>query len=238
MSIAAPTGAETETAPIPDDVRAWILDNPTAILTDPDVMRALVAPAEDAGRNVIDLRGALIARLERQLGRLAEAHRDVIAAAWDNLSGMEQVHRAALAVLDAQSFDDFLAVVASDFRTLLKVDVTTLAVNGELRRDAGGGDASVIAAPDGALDRLLAPGVVVTLIGDTPGDPFLFGDAAARVRSTALIRLDFGPAIDPGLLAFGAEDPARFEPEQGADLLTFLGGVVQRAMRDWLALGR
>ena len=33
---------------------------------------------------------------------------------------------------------------------------------------------------------------------------------------------------------FGAEDANRFGPEYGADLLTFFGGVVERALRQWL----
>ena len=40
-------------------------------------------------------------RLERRLTRLVEAHRDVIDAAWDNLSGMEQAHQAVLALIES-----------------------------------------------------------------------------------------------------------------------------------------
>jgi len=33
----------------------------------------------------------------------------------------------------------------------------------------------------------------------------------------------------------GAEDPQRFGPQQGTDLLAFLGGVFEREMRRWLS---
>jgi len=55
------------------------------------------------------------------------------------------------------------------------------------------------------------------------------------IGSEALIRLDFGPGTTPGLLAIGALDPERFNPQQGIDLLAFLGEVFEKSMRRWLA---
>ena len=37
------------------------------------------------------------------------------------------------------------------------------------------------------------------------------------------------------MLALGAEDPHQFRANHGTDLLAFLGGVFERAMRRWLA---
>jgi len=54
------------------------------------------------------------------------------------------------------------------------------------------------------------------------------------IESEALVRLDFGPGSQPGVLLFGARDPDRFHEEQGGDLLVFLGGAVSRVMRHWL----
>ncbi|MGB0798616.1 MAG: DUF484 domain-containing protein, partial [Planktomarina sp.] len=79
-----------------DDVlREKILNNPGVILDDPDVMRALVS-ADDLmrGGNVVDLRGIAMDRLETRLDRLEETHKSVIAAAYDNLAGTNQIHRA------------------------------------------------------------------------------------------------------------------------------------------------
>jgi len=55
------------------------------------------------------------------------------------------------------------------------------------------------------------------------------------IGSEALIRLDFGPGTTPGLLAIGALDEKRFNPQQGIDLLAFLGEVFEKSMRRWLA---
>lgn len=239
-------------------LREKILRNPSVVLNDDALMRALLAASQRDERQIVDLRGAAIDRLERRLGALTAAHRDVVAAAWDNMSGMEQIHRAALAVLDAKTFEAFLDIVSIDFTDLLTVDVARFCLVVDAGEHANEATAALVAdapqivvlstdALDAAtptLDPSGAPaptprmGGPVRLLSQVEADPAIFGDDAARINSTAFIRLDFGPAIHPGLMAFGAVDPTRFDPEQGVDLLSFLGGVVERAMRDWLALGR
>ena len=48
----------SDPAPLAEDMRARILSEPDMILSDPDVMRALIAANEQAmGSNIVDLRG-------------------------------------------------------------------------------------------------------------------------------------------------------------------------------------
>ncbi len=99
----------TETATLA--IREHILSDPGLILEDHELMRALLQADRSAqGRNVVDLRGVLVDRLEERLDRLEDTHREVLAAAYENVAGMNQVHRACLAVLDPSDFADFLKV--------------------------------------------------------------------------------------------------------------------------------
>ena len=79
---------------IEPDLRDRILAEPETILEDRDLMNALVAANERAmGANIVDLRGIAMQRLETRLDRLEDTHRSVIAAAYENLAGTNQVHR-------------------------------------------------------------------------------------------------------------------------------------------------
>ena len=62
----------------------------------------------------------------------------------------------------------------------------------------------------------------------------VFGEDADWVRSEACLYLDFGEGRLPGMLAFAAESPMQFAPNQGTDLLDFMAGAFERAMRRWL----
>ncbi|EPX85883.1 Uncharacterized protein putative in bacteria [Rubellimicrobium thermophilum DSM 16684] len=104
-------------------LRETILKDPSLLLDDPDVMRALVAAGDRAlGPNVVDLRGIAMARLEARLDRLEDTHRSVIAAAYENLAGTNQIHRAVLRLLEPTRFEVFLQDLGSDVADILRVD--------------------------------------------------------------------------------------------------------------------
>lgn len=236
-SAAAKAAQDPSLSPVEAALRRRILADPGFVLNDAEVMAALIGPTEQSDRQVVDLRGALIDRLETKLGALSESHRAVLAAAEDNMTGMGQVHRAVLAALDANRFEDFVAVVTEEFPRILDVDLVRLCVIAE--------DGAAPASPEGLQHihaRVMhgaapyAGGHTVALRNDAEVDPSIFGVGGAGLQSVAFVRLDLGPAADPGLLAFGSIDPERFHPSQGAELLTFLGQVIERVMADWMSL--
>lgn len=233
----------SNTAPIDDQLREQIIASPEVILDDQDVMRALVAANERAlGTNIVDLRGIAMERLEARLDRLEDTHRSVIAAAYENLAGMNLIHRAILRMLDPADFEAFMQDLGGEVAEILRVDVVRLvletAVDDEDAAVKRLGKVLVTAEP-GFIDTFLGQGREgtarpVTLRQVADPDARLYGETGLWVRSEACLRLDFGKGRLPGMLVMGAEDPHQFKPGQGTDLLAFFGGVFERAMRKWL----
>ncbi len=229
---------------IEPDLRDRLIAEPETILEDRDVMNALVAANERAmGANIVDLRGIAMQRLETRLERLEDTHRSVIAAAYENLAGTNQVHRAILQMLDPLSFEDFLKTLAGDVAATLRVDCVRLVLESRQEGDDPAlrrlGDILFVAEP-GFVATYLAGGRniplrPVTLRQVMPEGEALYGDRAAFIRSEALLRLDFGAGRLPGMLVLGAEDPHQFKATQGTDLLAFFAGVFERTMRRWLS---
>lgn len=228
------------------DLREQILADPSLILEDHELMRALLdADRSTKGRNVVDLRGVLVDRLEERLDRLEDTHREVLAAAYENVAGTNQVHRACLAVLDQQDFGGFLHALTHEVAPILAVEVIRLgleapgAAPGSPLGPEGPFRDAVVALPAGGADAYVTQGRGigarrVTLRQLASASPDLYGRAAPDVRSEAVIRLDLGAGANGGLLAFGATDGLRFHPDQGTDLLAFFGGVFERSLRRWL----
>ncbi|MCT4554055.1 MAG: DUF484 family protein [Pelagimonas sp.] len=234
----------TNSQRIEDSIRETIITRPDIILDDKDLMQALISANERTmGGNIVDLRGIAMERLEARLDRLEDTHRSVIAAAYENLAGTNQIHRAVLRMLDPIEFEPFLHDLGGEVADILRVDVMRLVLE------------SANGAADSALDRLNdvltvrnagfvdayvnegreAPARAVLLRQVQAGDPAIYGDKAEWIRSEACLRLDFGPGRLPGLLVMGSEDPHMFTPQQGTDLLAFFAGVFERAMRRWLS---
>ncbi len=227
-----------------DTLREKIIADPDFILEDQDVMHALIAANERAmGGNIVDLRGIAMERLEARLDRLEDTHRSVIAAAYENLAGTNQVHRAILRMLDPLEFEVFLRDLGGDVADILRVDSIKLVLESVQNDDdpivKRLGDVLSVAEP-GYIDQYLtagrdAPVRQVTLRQVNEGDAGIFGEMAGWIRSEACLKLDFGEGRLPGMLIMGSEDPHQFTPQQGTDLLSFFAGVFERAMRRWLA---
>ncbi len=227
-----------------DDLRDLILSHPDLILEDPDVMRALIsANGQAQGGNVVDLRGVAMERLEARLDRLEDTHRSVIAAAYENLAGTNQVHRAILRMLEPAEFETFLNDLDGEVADILRVDCAKLVLEtgepGEFQALQKVRDVVKLAAP-GFIDDYLTRGRnvpirQVTLRQVMGDDSRLFGDGGEWIRSEACLKVDLGLGKQGALLVLGSEDPHHFAPAQGGDLLAFFGGVFERAMRRWLA---
>jgi len=229
---------------IDDALREAIISQPDVILDDSDVMQALIAANEKAmGGNIVDLRGIAMERLESRLDRLEDTHRSVIAAAYENLAGTNQIHRAILRMLDPVEFETFLRDLGGEVAEILRVDAVKLVLESVQNDNDPAvkrlGEVLSVAEP-GFIDDYLTrgrstPPRQVTLRGVQDGSEEIFGEKADWIRSEACLKLDFGEGRLPGLLVFGAEDPHMFGPQQGTDLLSFLTGVFERAMRRWLS---
>ena len=103
-------------------LREKIIAQPDVILDDKDLMQALVdANSQSLGGNIVDLRGIAMDRLETRLDRLEELHRSVIAASYESLSGINQVQRAILRMMDAVDFQQFLIDLQGDVADILRV---------------------------------------------------------------------------------------------------------------------
>lgn len=234
----------TSIALIEDELRDRIIADPSMILEDREVMQALIAANEKTmGGNIIDLRGIAMERLEARLERLEDTHRTVIAAAYENLAGTNQVHRAVLKMLDPTEFESFLRNLGQEVADILRVDSVRLVLETRRGEDEPAvkrlGDVLTVAEPGFVNDYVTlgrnVPVRQITLRQIQPGDDSIYGDDAGSINSEALLKLDFGDGRLPGMLVMGCEDPHQFSPNQGTDLLAFFAGVFERSMRRWLS---
>ena len=229
---------------IEDSIREAIISQPDVILDDSDVMQALIAANEKAmGGNIVDLRGIAMERLETRLDRLEDTHRSVIAAAYENLAGTNQIHRAILRMLDPHEFEEFLRNLGGEVAEILRVDTVKLVLE-SVQNDNDPAvqrlGAVLSVAEPGFIDRYLTQGRggtvrQVTLRSVQDASEQVYGPNAEWIRSEACLKLDFGAGRLPGMLVMGAEDPHMFDPQQGTDLLGFFTGVFERSMRRWLS---
>lgn len=232
---------QLENATIGPEVRQKLLETPDVILEDADLMRALIeADGAPKRGNIVDLRGVAMDRLETRLSRLERTHNTVIAAAYDNLSGTQQVHRAVLALFEHEDFEAFLHALGTQVNDLLHVSTTRLVL------ETADGTSTPSLERVNEVVRVVEPGYVRTymdavddnqtvVLRPVPlGETILYGSAAEWVASEACIKLDLGEGRFPAMLALASDDPRQFMTGQATDLLDFFGSVLSRVIRRWL----
>lgn len=225
-------------APRPRITAQQVIDylrrHPDFLLRHAALLDTQVAPARHEGDRVLDLQHFMVERLRRDIARLRADQDDLLANSRDNLSTQERVHRAVLALLAAESFEDLIEAITTDLAVWLDVDVATLCVEAADDTIPRARIEGVQVLAPGTIGALLAPGREIVLRDDVHGEAEIFGGAAALVRSDALIRLGFGEEKPIGMLAFGTRHPGFFNPGQGTELLSFLARILEHCVRAWL----
>jgi len=236
------TAMTPQTAAQAEEILLDIIPENTRIVLDaPDVMRALLAAHDETlGQNIVDLRSVAMQRLEAQLGRLEETNRSVIAAAYDNLAGTQQIHRALLKIMEPTDFGEFLTMIGAEMVDILRIDYACLILESQNQSpnpNLAPLGPVVKTAPSGFVADYLSQNLAakVALRRVTNPNVFVYPEAIGPMGSEACLQLDFGAGTVPGLLILAAKDAEQFSPAQGTDLLTFFATIFERALRRWLA---
>ena len=208
------------------NVLEFLSAHPSFLIDHPELVGILAPPSRGESDGVLDMQQFMIERLQAELGDLRSSQRELLSASRVNLSSQERIHAAVLAVIEARTLEDIGRIVAEDYRSILDVSTSALCFE-----EPG----------QSTLRNLvsLKPGMIRDMIGDRSillrhdiaGDPRLFGDDAAKVRSDALVYLDVGKDGPNGLLALGSHEPDRFHPGQGTELLGFMARAITGSLR-------
>ena len=219
-------------------VIAYLRRHPDFLFRHPELLDIQAPPARHVDGAVVDIQHFMVERLRQDVAKLRANQDEIIANSRDNLVTQERIHKAVLAMLEAETFEEFIDIITGDLVLLLEVDVVCLCIErteGYNRRPKLDG---LELLEQGSVDRIMGKSRQVLLRDDTTGDPEVFGGAAELVRSDALLRLKPSKAAPNALLAFGTRHPGYFHPGQGTELLSFLGRIIEFGIRSWLDLPR
>ena len=159
--------------------------------------------------------------LEAERGRLAQ----LIARARDYETFSARLHSLVLQLVGAADLDQVRAALHEALMREFSAQAVTLKVfaldpaDPELNRDPVAGAFREFLGLERALCGPL----------DAEQNRILFGDLGAQVQCAALVPIRGVGCC--GVLAIGAEDPDRFKPDMGTDLLDRLGEILSHKLR-------
>lgn len=217
-----------------EDVLEFLKSNPKFLIKNPDAIDYLLPPKDtDGGRGVVDFQHYMVEKLKADKKMVLDTTRDIIEVSRENMNNLARIHDAALKLLEAATFEEFVQTLTDDVPTILDCDVISLVIEDENAQIPNAFKQSIRLMPQGTITQWMQ-GQVAHIQSDIRGAEEIFGPGAGLVKSQALLRIDRSMSIPPTLLAFGSRDPEMFREGQGADLVAFLCGIVERVMKLWL----
>ena len=121
-------GRQGEGAHYSSQVVEYLRRHPDFLVRHPDLLDHQIPPTRNKGEGIVDLQHFMVERLRRDIAKLRADQDELLANSRDNLSTQERMHKAVLALLAAESFEQFIEIVTTDLVVLLDVDVVTLCV--------------------------------------------------------------------------------------------------------------
>jgi len=227
-------GARPDEAPGAKAVADYLRRHPDFLIEHPDLIAVLTPPTLHQGEGVVDLQRFMLESLRKELGSLQSREERLLGAAEELGASQYRVQEAALAVLEARSFEHLIRTVNERIADLLGIASVRLCVETSDSIPGPSGKARVVVIEPGTIDKWMRRTDDIVLVGGSPGRRAIFGGTAGDVRSYALLRLGFGPKSPGGLLALGSADADGFHPRQGTELIAFFARVLEHCVRRWL----
>ena len=223
-----------------NEIRKKVLSNPKIILEDIEIMKALVDTHESGiGSNVIDLRSVVMSQLEAKIQKTEATNKSIVAAAYENITGYELIHKAVLTILEAQNFTELELQFSRNIQSILKIAHIHIMIEQN--------DTEYKILKESPYISIVKPKEVVKYLNTTNNDyekdiimrgtvnpnKKIYGEKANNIKSEALINLNLGKKTSGALLIMGSTNVSQFEPRQRTELLSFLGAVLERVIRGW-----
>ncbi len=215
------------------DIIDYLKSNPKFLQKNPDAVDYLLPPKDNTnGRRVVDFQHYMVEKLKEDKRMVLDTTRDIIEVSRENMQNLARIHDAVLKILEAETFDQFIQILSVDVPVALDCDAVSLVVEGDDRLPKTQMRAVRI-VPQGTIQNWME-GNDARIQSNIKGTEAIFGEAAGLVQSQALLKIDQTMDIPATMIAFGSRDPELFADGMGTDLISFLCGVVERALLIWM----
>jgi uncharacterized protein YigA (DUF484 family) len=215
------------------DIVDYLKSNPKFLQKNPDAVDYLLPPKDKTnGRRVVDFQHYMVEKLKEDKRMVLDTTRDIIEVSRENMQNLARIHDAVLKMLEAETFDQFIQILSVDVPVALDCDAVSLIVEGDDRLPKTQ-MRSLRVVPQGTIQNWME-GNDARIQSNIKGTEAMFGEAAGLVQSQALLKINQTMNIPTTMIAFGSRDPELFADGMGTDLISFLCGVVERALLIWM----
>ena len=221
-----------------ENVEQFLQDNPEFLNDRPKLLASIKPPEQNYGSGVIDMQVFMLKRLQDELGRYKLREKNLLSAAELNNQVQTRILKAVNELVDTSSFDEVCKTIAQKLPTLFDIELAVICIEANKHNLNQGLLTEAKIIETGTINSILDHEDKICLRSNIKGNKSVFGSAASKIRSEALLPLDLGPKNRKALLALGSVKSDEFSPAQGTELLYFFSNVLQKMARRWINLNQ
>ncbi len=207
-----------------ESVETYLQKHPDFFIHHTDLLEKMEIPHEPEG--TVSLVRRQITNLRERNDQLEQKLLDLVVIARENEKLSNQLHEFSLALIEADTLDDVIAVSHNQLMNAFKTDFVRIG----LFTDDDISGVNMASATDGETlfgSLIKAKRNFCGALANEQNQ-YLFGDNADEVESVAFVPLHTTKSL--GFLAMGSRDIARFRQGMGTLFLEQLGELVTRAI--------
>jgi hypothetical protein len=226
--------AAAEQSAVEESVAAYLRQHPEFLYEHADLLADLSIPHRP-GSGAISLIERQIQALREQISKLKATLHELLAVARDNEQLSRRMHQLTLALMETRGPPELFATLAEGLQRDFGAEFVGVRLFADRRSDDEPAMAEFagVAPPERELfASVVAHGKPVCGRLTRQQQTFLFGTFFERACSAIQVPLQ---ATDwSGVLAVLSQDPDRYHPGLGVDLLAHLGEVTTRVLSPWI----
>lgn len=223
-----------EDPPLEEDaVLNYLLANPDFLLRYPEALVHATVPKrfDDSDSTVVDFQHVMLQRLQTEMTDLQTCAEELIMTTRSNMDSQKGTFDAVLVLLEAESVDDLKLTVSETLPLLLDIDICALRLEGPSPQTITRTTLDKVPLPKGFVDASFGEETDAILRPMVEGEGILYGANADSVRSDALVRIEPGEGLMPGVLALASRVEGTFNADMSIDLVVFLAKIIEHCLR-------
>ncbi|MBI78682.1 MAG: hypothetical protein CMM53_13080 [Rhodospirillaceae bacterium] len=217
-----------------DDVEKYLQNNPQFLNDKPELLLGIIPPEKNYGDGVIDMQVFILKRIQNELEKYKTREKRLLKAAESNNEVLGRFVKAINMLMGANSIEEVCQIITLKLPHLFAIELATICIEDKNYAPFQQLSAQITLVEKGSFSSILDHKNPISLRSNIKGNKLVFGSAAQKIRSEALLPIDLGPKKPNALIALGAKEPDEFKPSQRTDLLLFFSNVLQKVIQRWI----
>ena len=172
-----------------DDVKKYLQNNPQFLNDKPELLLGIIPPEQNYGDGVIDMQVFILKRIQNELEKYKAREKRLLKAAESNNEVLGRFIKAINMLVGANSIEEVCQIITLKLPHLFSIELATICIEDKNYAPFQQLNVQITLVEKGSFSSILDHKTQISLRSNIKGNKLVFGSAAQKIRSEALLPL-------------------------------------------------